>query len=74
MKPGSLLRVRKTIGTNAAVIYTDDQCQFWKTHMRNDDFAILLGEHQNKWGLDVLSVLFPWGIRWVYRLDVEVVE
>jgi hypothetical protein len=74
MKRGDLLRARNKIQVGAVRIYTDNQCEFWETHMRKDDFIILLGEHQNQWGQNVLSVLFPWGIRWVYRLDVEVVE
>ena len=74
MIPGDLLRARDKIQVGVVRIYTDDQCDGWETHVRKGETFVLLEEHQNQWGQDVCKVLFPRGIRWVYRLDVEVVK
>jgi len=58
MIPGDLLKTKSKIQVGVVRIYTDDQCEGWETHM----------------GQDVLKVLFPWGIRWVYKLDMEVLQ
>ena len=73
---GDLLRARNKIQVGVVRIYTDNQCDGlgWETHVRKGETFVLLEEHQNQWGQDVFKVLFPRGIRWVYRLDVEVVE
>lgn len=70
MIPGSLLTCRPKLQVGVVRIYTDPQCENWETHMRKEDFVVLLEEQQNRWDQDVLKVLFPWGIRWVYKLDV----
>lgn len=74
MKPGDLLQARSKIQVGVVRIYTDDQCDSWETHVKKGETFLLLDEHQNQWSQDVCKVLFPRGIRWVYRLDVEVVE
>jgi hypothetical protein len=74
MRVGDLLRARSKIQVGVVRIYTDDQCDSWETHLKKGETFILLEEHQNQWSQDVCKVLFPHGIRWVYRLDVEVVE
>ena len=73
---GDLLRARNKIQVGVVRIYTDNQCDGlgWETHVKKGETFVLLEEHQNQWGQDVFKVLFPRGIRWVYRLDVEVVE
>ena len=73
MKPGDLLRSRSKYDVGAARIYTDDQCDSWETHMKKDDVVVLLEEQQNQWKQDVLKVLFPRGIRWIYKIDLMVV-
>ena len=73
MKPGDLLRSRSKLLVGVVRIYTDDQCDSWETHMKKDDIPVLLEELQNDWKQDVLKVLFPWGIRWIYKNDVMVV-
>ena len=74
MIPGDLLQAKSKIQVGVVRIYTDDQCDGWETHVRKGETFVLLEEHQNQWKQDVCKVLFPRGIRWVYRLDVEVVE
>ena len=74
MIPGDLLQARSKIQVGWVRIYTDNQCDGWETHVRKGETFLLLDEHQNQWKQDVCKVLFPRGIRWVYRLDVEVVE
>ena len=74
MKPGDLLQSRSKLLVGVVRIYTDDQCDSWETHMKKDDIPVLLEELQNGWKQDVLKVLFPWGIRWIYKNDVMVVE
>jgi hypothetical protein len=74
MIPGDLLRARSKIRVGVVRIYTDDRCDEWETHVKKGETFVLLDEHQNSWKQDVCKVLFPRGIRWVYRLDVEVVE
>jgi hypothetical protein len=74
MKPGDLLQARNKIRVGSVRIYTDDQCDEWETHVKKGETFVLLEEHQNQWDMGVCKVLFPRGIRWVYRLDVEVVE
>ena len=71
---GDLLRARSKIQVGVVRIYTDNQCDGWETHVRKGETFVLLEEFQNQWKQDVCKVLFPRGIRWVYRLDVEVVE
>ena len=71
---GDLLRARSKIRVGLVRIYTDNQCDGWETHVRKGETFVLLEEFQNQWKQDVCKVLFPQGIRWVYRLDVEVVE
>jgi hypothetical protein len=71
---GDLLQARSKIQVGVVRIYTDDQCDGWETHVRKGETFLLLEEHQNQWSQDVCKVLFPHGIRWVYRLDVEVVK
>lgn len=71
---GDLLRARSKIRVGVVRIYTDAQCDGWQTYVKKGETFVLLDEHQNQWKQDVCKVLFPWGIRWVYRLDVEVVE
>jgi hypothetical protein len=73
VKVGDLLRSRSKLDVGVVRIYTDDQCDSWETHMKKDELVVFLEEHQNQWGQDVLTVLFPRGIRWLYRLDVEVI-
>lgn len=73
MKPGDLLHARsKFVGV--VRIYTDDQCDSWETHMKPKEVVLLLDEHQNQWDQDVLKVLFPRGIRWLYKVDMDVVQ
>jgi len=74
MIPGDLLQTKSKIQVGVVRIYTDNQCDSWETHVKKGETFVLLEEHQNQWGQDVCKVLFPRGIRWVYRLDVEVVE
>jgi hypothetical protein len=74
MIPGDLLRARSKIRVGVVRIFTDDQCCVWEDYVRKDEIFVLLDEHQNQWSQDVCKVLFPQGIRWVYGLDVEVVE
>ncbi len=74
MKPGDLLRSRDKLHIGVVRIYTDDQCDSWETHMKKDELVVLLEEHQNQWGQDVLTVLFPRGIRWIYKLDLQEVQ
>jgi hypothetical protein len=74
MKRGDLLRAQDKIKVGVVRIYTDDQCCVWETHVKRGETFVLLDEHQNSWKQDVCRVLFPRGVRWVYRLDVEVVE
>ena len=74
MKRGDLLRARNKIQVGVVRIYTDPQCESWETHMKKDEVVLLLEEFQNQWDQDVLTVLFPRGVRWVYRLDVEVIS
>ena len=71
---GDLLRARSKIRIGLVRIYTDNQCDGWETHVKKGETFVLLEEHQNQWKQDVCKVLFPRGIGWVYRLDVEVVE
>ena len=73
MKPGDLLRSRDKLKVGVVRIYTDDQCDSWETHMRKEEVVLLLDEQKNQWDQDVLKVLFPRGIRWLYRLDAEVI-
>lgn len=73
MKPGDLLRSRDKLKVGVVRIYTDDQCDSWETHMKKDELVVFLKEHQTQRG-NVLTVLFPRGIRWLYRLDVEVIQ
>ena len=73
MKPGDLLQSRSKLLVGVVRIYTDDQCDSWETYMKKDDIPVLLEEQQNGWKQDVLKVLFPWGIRWIYKNDVMVV-
>jgi len=73
MKPGDLLRAQDN-KVGVVRIYTDDQCYLWETHVKRGETFVLLDEHQNSWKQDVCRVLFPRGVRWVYRLGVEVVE
>ena len=72
MKPGDLL-LAKSKYAGVVSIYTDDQCVFWETRMKKDDVVVLLEEQQNQWKQDVLKVLFPRGIRWIYKIDLMVV-
>jgi hypothetical protein len=74
MIPGDLLQAKNKIQVGVVRIYTDDQCDGWETHVKKGETFVLLEEHQNQWSQDVCKVLFPQGIRWVYRLDVEVVK
>jgi hypothetical protein len=69
---GDLLRARSKTGL--VRICTEPQCDSWQTYVKKGETFVLLDEHQNQWNQNVCKVLFPWGIRWVYRLDVEVVE
>jgi hypothetical protein len=71
---GDLLQAKNKIQVGVVRIYTDDQCDGWETHVKKGETFLLLEEHQNQWSQDVCKVLFPHGIRWVYRLDVEVVK
>jgi hypothetical protein len=71
---GDLLRARNKIQVGVVRIYTEQNCSEWETHVKKGETFVLLDEHQNSWKQDVCKVLFPRGIRWVYRLDVEVVE
>jgi hypothetical protein len=71
---GDLLRARSKTRVGLVRIFTDDECCVWDAHVRKGETFVLLGEHQNQWNQDVCKVLFPQGIRWVYGLDVEVVE
>jgi len=71
---GDLLRARNKIQVGVVRIYTEQNCSEWETHVKKGETFLLLDEHQNQWKQDVCKVLFPRGIRWVYRLDVEVVE
>ena len=70
MIPGDLLKTKSKIQVGVVRIYTDDQCEGWETHMRKEDFVVLLEEQQDRWDQDVLKVLFPRGIRWLYKLEV----
>ena len=70
---GDLLQARSKIQVGVVRIYTDNQCDGWETHVKKGETFLLLEEFQNQWGKNC-KVLFPRGIRWVYRLDVEVVE
>ena len=72
MKPGDLLRARSKFDVGVVRIYTDDQCDSWETHMKKDDVVVLLEEQQNQWKQDVLKVLVPRGIRWIYKIDLMV--
>jgi hypothetical protein len=74
MIPGDLLQAKNKIQVGVIRIYTDAQCDRWETHVRKGETFVLLEEHQNQWSQNVCKVLFPHGIRWVYRLDVEVVK
>jgi hypothetical protein len=74
VKPGDLLQPRSKLLVGVVRIYTDDQCDSWETHMKKGDVVVLLEEQQNGWKQDVLKVLFPWGIRWIYKVDVMVVN
>jgi len=71
---GDLLQAKSKIQVGVVRIYREPQCDSWETHTIKGETFLLLEEHKNQWGQDVCKVLFPWGIRWVYRLDVEVVE
>ena len=74
MRVGDLLRAKNKIQVGVVRIYTDDQCDLWETHVKRGETFVLLEEHQNSRKQDVCKVLFPRGVGWVYRLDVEVVE
>jgi hypothetical protein len=74
MKRGDLLRARSKIRVGLVRIFTEQNCSEWETHVKKGETFVLLEENQNTWKQDVCKVLFPRGIRWVYRLDVEVVE
>ena len=74
MKPGDLLRVRNKIQVGVVRVYTDDQCDSWEIHMEKNEIVCLLEEYQNQWSQNVLKVLFPRGVRWVYRLDMEILN
>jgi len=71
---GDLLRARNKIQVGVVRIYTEQNCSEWETHVKKDELVVFLEEHQNQWGQDVLTVLFPRGIRWLYRLDAEVIQ
>jgi len=74
VKIGDLLRSRDKLHIGVVRIYTDDQCDFWETHMRKEEVVLLLEEQRNQWDQFVVKVLFPRGVRWIYRLDVEVLQ
>jgi hypothetical protein len=74
MKRGDLLCARNNSQVGVVRIYTEQNCSEWETHVKKGETFVLLDEHQNVWKQDVCKVLFPRGVRWVYRLDVEVVE
>lgn len=54
--------------------YTDSKCVSWETYANGEEVFILLEEFRNKWEQDICKVLFHRGIRWLYRMDVEVVN
>jgi hypothetical protein len=74
MRVGDLLRARSKIRVGLVRIFTEPQCDSWETYVKKGETFVLLEENQNTWKQDVCKVLFPNGVRWVYRLDVEVVE
>ena len=74
MIPGDLLRARSVFRVGLVRIYEDDQCESWQTYMSKWDVVVLLEEFQNRWDEGVCKVLFPRGIRWVYKMDVEVMQ
>lgn len=72
MKRGDLLR--SSVRYGVVRIYNDPQCDSWENYMGKDEVVLLLEEQRNQWDQFVVKVLFPRGVRWIYRLDVEVLQ
>lgn len=73
MKPGDLLRCKNGMVVGLGRVYTDLLCDSWETHMKKDEVVMLLERQRNQFDQDVLKVLFPRGVRWLYQEDVKVI-
>jgi hypothetical protein len=69
MKPGDLVVANPGI-SSLMRIYTDPHCDSWEDQA--GAVGLVLGMHKNRYGLEIIRVLLPRGVRWVYRLDVVV--
>lgn len=69
MKPGDLVVANPGI-SSLMRIYTDPHCDYWEDQA--GALGLVLGMHKNRYGLEIIRVLLPRGVRWVYQLDVVV--
>lgn len=68
MKPGCLV-VSNPLYLNHMRVYLDLECTVWDAYPR-DQIGIVLKQLRNSYGLDVVEVLLPRGVRWAYQIDV----
>jgi len=85
MKPGDLICVKDKL--TSVRIYTNSECNSWdnktSTHIvkacetlqsHNKDICLFINESQNNFNQDILMVLFSYGIRWVYKMDFNIIQ
>ena len=68
MKPGDLV-VANPKFSSFIRIYSDPECSMWEDQLQNQ-VGVVLGTHKNLHRQDIVGILLPRGVRWVYRIDV----
>ena len=82
MKPGDLICAKDKL--TSVRIYTNSECNSWdnktSTHITKSwetydkDICLFINESQNYFNQDILMVLFSHGIRWVYKMDFNIIQ
>lgn len=74
MKPGDLVVPGIENFRDDVRVYITLDVDGWNRTLRRGEPALVLSHWKNPWGQDILTVLLPEGVRYLYADDVKVVE